>query len=106
RISIEAWDRGESAAPVAAKLMADVLGWDQEITENEVSNYLKRVAAERESQLQPDDESADRVRLEAPDIAFGFDEDDVVVGGGRSSGADGAKASDEQVVGEKTSEPR
>ncbi|WP_412874981.1 glycerol-3-phosphate dehydrogenase/oxidase [Curtobacterium flaccumfaciens] len=105
RISIEAWDRGESAAPVAAKLMADVLGWDQETTEHEVSNYLKRVAAERESQLQPDDESADRVRLEAPDIAFGFDEDDVVVGGGRSDGAEGAKASDEQVIGEKTSEP-
>ena len=37
---------------------------------------------------------------------FGFDEDDVVVGGGRSSGAEGAKASDEQVIGEKTSEPR
>lgn len=105
RISIEAWDRGESAAPVAARLMADVLGWDQETTENEVSNYLKRVAAERESQLQPDDESADRVRLEAPDIAFGFDEDDVVVGGGRSDGAEGAKASDDQVVGEKTTEP-
>ena len=34
----------------------------------EVERYLQRVAAERESQLQPDDESADRVRLEAPDI--------------------------------------
>jgi len=105
RISIEAWDRGDSAAPVAARLMAGVLGWDQEQTEAEVANYRKRVAAERESQLQPDDESADRVRLEAPDIAFGFDEDDVVPGGGRSDGAEGAKASDEQVIGEKTSEP-
>jgi glycerol-3-phosphate dehydrogenase len=105
RISIEAWDRGESAAPVAARLMAGVLGWDQEQTEAEVANYRKRVAAERESQLQPDDESADRVRLEAPDIAFGFDEDDVVPGGGRSDGAEGAKASDEQVIGDKTTEP-
>jgi glycerol-3-phosphate dehydrogenase len=105
RISIEAWDRGESAAPVAARLMAGVLGWDQETTEAEVANYRKRVAAERESQLQPDDESADRVRLEAPDIAFGFDEDDVVPGGGRSDGAEGAKASDEQVIGDKTTEP-
>ena len=68
RISIEAWDRGVSAAPVAAGLMADVLGWDAERTANEVGNYLKRVEAERESQLQPDDESADRVRLEAPDV--------------------------------------
>ncbi|WP_413600741.1 glycerol-3-phosphate dehydrogenase/oxidase [Curtobacterium sp. Curtsp57] len=105
RISIEAWDRGESAAPVAAKLMAGVLG-DQEQTEAEVSNYLKRVAAERASQLEPDDASADRVRLEAPDIAFGFEEDDVVVGGGRSEGTEGATASDEQVVGEKTTEPK
>jgi glycerol-3-phosphate dehydrogenase len=69
RISIEAWDRGVSAAPVAAALMADVLGWDEERTQTEVQNYLKRVAAERLSQEQPDDASADRVRLEAPDIA-------------------------------------
>jgi glycerol-3-phosphate dehydrogenase len=68
RISIEAWDRGVSAAPVAARLMAGVLGWDAEREEREVQTYLKRVAAERASQQQPDDESADRVRLEAPDI--------------------------------------
>ncbi|MET4638718.1 glycerol-3-phosphate dehydrogenase/oxidase [Mycetocola sp. 2940] len=68
RISIEAWDRGVSAAPVAARLMAGVLGWDDERTEREVATYLKRVAAERASQEQPDDESADRIRLEAPDI--------------------------------------
>ncbi|WP_411698997.1 glycerol-3-phosphate dehydrogenase/oxidase [Conyzicola sp.] len=68
RISIEAWDRGVSAAPVAAALMGDALGWDQARIDNEVANYLKRVSAERESQQQPDDESADRVRLEAPDI--------------------------------------
>ncbi|WP_210479686.1 glycerol-3-phosphate dehydrogenase/oxidase [Naasia sp. SYSU D00948] len=68
RISIEAWDRGVSAAPVAARLMAEVLGWDEARTEREIQTYLRRVQAERESQLQPDDESADRVRLEAPDI--------------------------------------
>ncbi|MDQ1606180.1 MAG: glycerol-3-phosphate dehydrogenase, partial [Microbacteriaceae bacterium] len=68
RISIEAWDRGVSAAPVAAKLMGDALGWDEDRIEREVNNYLKRVAAERASQIEPDDASADRVRLEAPDI--------------------------------------
>ena len=68
RISIEAWDRGVSAAPVAAKLMGDVLGWNAEKVAGETKNYLKRVQAERDSQLEPDDESADRVRLEAPDI--------------------------------------
>ncbi|WP_227497150.1 glycerol-3-phosphate dehydrogenase/oxidase [Planctomonas psychrotolerans] len=69
RISIEAWDRGVSAAPVAASLMAGVLGWDDEREQSEVAHYLKRVAAEIASQRQPDDESADRVRLEAPDVA-------------------------------------
>ncbi|HXD61700.1 MAG TPA: glycerol-3-phosphate dehydrogenase/oxidase [Lacisediminihabitans sp.] len=68
RISIEAWDRGVSAAPVAARLMAEALGWSSEQETNEVGNYLKRVAAERASQNEPDDASADRVRLEAPDI--------------------------------------
>ncbi len=68
RISIEAWDRGVSAAPVAARLMGDVLGWDETRVTEEVGNYLKRITAERASQEQPDDESADRVRLEAPDI--------------------------------------
>jgi len=68
RISIEAWDRGVSAAPVVAELMAAELGWDAARTKREVNFYLKRVMAERESQLQPDDASADRIRLEAPDI--------------------------------------
>lgn len=68
RISIEAWDRGASAAPVAARLMGGVLGWDEARIEREVATYLRRVEAERASQEQPDDASADRVRLEAPDI--------------------------------------
>jgi glycerol-3-phosphate dehydrogenase len=68
RISIESWDRGVSAAPVAAALMAGVLGWDEARVETEINHYLKRVAAEIDSQQEPDDESADRVRLGAPDI--------------------------------------
>ena len=70
RISIEAWDRGVSAAPVAAKLMGKELGWDAATVQEEINFYLKRVAAERASQEQPDDMSAERVRLEAPDIAI------------------------------------
>lgn len=68
RISIEAWDRGVSAAPVAAALMAEELGWDAARTKLEVERYLQRVDAELKSQLQPDDASADRIRLEAPDV--------------------------------------
>ena len=68
RISIEAWDRGVSAAPVAAALMAGELGWDAARTQVEIDRYLQRVEAEIASQQQPDDASADRIRLEAPDI--------------------------------------
>ena len=68
RISIEAWDRGVGAAEAAARLMAPVLGWDEEQIDREVVYYLRRVESERASQDQPDDESADKVRLEAPEI--------------------------------------
>ncbi|MGK0714655.1 glycerol-3-phosphate dehydrogenase/oxidase [Leucobacter sp. W1153] len=67
RISIEAWDRGVSAAPVAAALMAGVLGWSKSRTETEVERYLARVEAEIASQQQFTDEAADRVRLGAPE---------------------------------------
>ncbi len=68
RMSIEAWDRGVSAAPVAARLMGEVLGWDDARVDLEVSRYLERVEAERASQLEPDDASADRVRLAAREV--------------------------------------
>ncbi|MGT2461335.1 glycerol-3-phosphate dehydrogenase/oxidase [Sinomonas atrocyanea] len=68
RISIEAWDRGVSAAPVVADLMAPILGWSQTQRDNEVAHYLARVEAERLSQQQPDDESAEAARMGAEDI--------------------------------------
>jgi glycerol-3-phosphate dehydrogenase len=68
RISIETFDRGVAAAPVAARLMAGVLGWTAEQTAREVENYRLRVEAERASQEQPDDETADAARLGAPDV--------------------------------------
>jgi glycerol-3-phosphate dehydrogenase len=68
RISIETFDRGVAAAPVAARLMGGVLGWTSEQTEREVENYRLRVEAERASQEQPDDETADAARLGAPDV--------------------------------------
>jgi glycerol-3-phosphate dehydrogenase len=68
RASIEGWDRGVSAAPVVAELIASVLDWDELKKKNEVEHYLARVEAERASQEQPDDALADAVRLEAGDI--------------------------------------
>jgi glycerol-3-phosphate dehydrogenase len=69
RISIEAWDRGVAAAPRVAELMADVLGWSEEEKKREVEYYLGRVAAERDSQTKPTDDTAEAARLGAPDIA-------------------------------------
>ena len=68
RISIETFDRGVAAARPAAELLAPVLGWSDEQTTREVDNYLIRVEAERASQEQPDDETADATRLGAPDV--------------------------------------
>jgi glycerol-3-phosphate dehydrogenase len=68
RASIESWDRGVDAAPVVARLMAPLLGWDAEHEALEVEHYLSRVAAELEAQEQPDDETADAARLGAPDV--------------------------------------
>ena len=69
RISIETFDRGTRSAQECADLMAGVLGWDKERVDREVQHYQKRVQAERESQRQPDDLTADAARLGAPDIA-------------------------------------
>ncbi len=68
RISIETWDRGVAAASEVAGLVAPVLGWDESVITREVEHYAKRVAAELESQHQPDDLSADAARLGAPDV--------------------------------------
>ena len=68
RISIETFDRGIHAARPAAELMAGELGWDRARTDVEVDHYLRRVEAERQSQLQPTDQEADEARVSAPDI--------------------------------------
>ncbi len=67
RIAFETRDRGVAAAPAAARLMAAELGWTAERERDEVARYLERVRAEVASQQEPDDASADRVRLSAPD---------------------------------------
>ena len=68
RISIETFDRGVSAAPAVARLMAEELGWDAARTADEVDHYLRRVEAERQSQLMLTDQEADEARVRVPDI--------------------------------------
>jgi len=73
RISIETFDRGVHAAPAVAELMGEVLGWDGPARGRELRHYEARVAAERESQEQPDDQTADAARFGAPDVRMGGD---------------------------------
>ncbi|WP_395659320.1 glycerol-3-phosphate dehydrogenase/oxidase [Nocardioides sp.] len=68
RISIETFDRGVSAAPGVAALMAEQLGWDAARTADEVDHYLRRVEAERQSQLMLTDQEADEARVTVRDI--------------------------------------
>jgi glycerol-3-phosphate dehydrogenase len=68
RISIETFDRGLATAEPAARLMAGVLGWSEDDVTREVEAYRGRVAAERRSQEQADDRTADLERLAAPDV--------------------------------------
>lgn len=71
RISIEVADRGVAAAREVADLIAPVLGWSQTDIAREIEHYDARVAAERESQHQLDDYTADAARLGAPDVRVG-----------------------------------
>ncbi|WP_246210629.1 glycerol-3-phosphate dehydrogenase C-terminal domain-containing protein [Nocardioides piscis] len=68
RISIETFDRGVASARPAALLMAEALGWDEERVAEEVDHYLRRVEAERQSQLKITDQEADEARVQVTDI--------------------------------------
>jgi glycerol-3-phosphate dehydrogenase len=68
RISIEARHRGTRAAVPTSKLIAPHLGWDEATQTREIEHYRARVNAERDSQRQPDDRTADAARMGAPDV--------------------------------------
>ncbi|TWP48377.1 glycerol-3-phosphate dehydrogenase [Lentzea tibetensis] len=67
RISIEYPHRGVDSAEAVARLVAPVLGWDEDAIKREVEVYNARVDAERASQTEPDDSAADAVRAAAPE---------------------------------------
>jgi glycerol-3-phosphate dehydrogenase len=71
RLSIETFDRGLSAAPEVAGIVAPVLGWSGADIAREITHYEARVEAERESQQKPDDRTADAARMGAPDVRTG-----------------------------------
>lgn len=67
RVSIEYPHRGVDCAREVAEVVAPVLGWDDDDIDAEVANYTARVEAEVLSQAQPDDASADALRVSAPE---------------------------------------
>jgi glycerol-3-phosphate dehydrogenase len=71
RISIETGDRGLRAAEAVCELVSEALEWSPEDRERELSHYRSRVAAERDSQEQRNDRTADAARLGAPDVRTG-----------------------------------
>jgi len=71
RISIESVDRGTDVAAEIARVVAPELGWSEVDVAREVSHYLARVEAERDSQTRPDDRTADAARMGAPDVRLG-----------------------------------
>jgi glycerol-3-phosphate dehydrogenase len=71
RISIETRHRGTRALDEITKLIAPLLGWDEETSAREIEHYRARIEAERDSQRQPDDHTADAARMGAPDVRTG-----------------------------------
>ena len=69
RITIETRDRGLTAAPAAAALMAAELGWDPARTRRELDQYQQSVAADLAAQAEPDEKQAYQARVAAADPA-------------------------------------
>jgi glycerol-3-phosphate dehydrogenase len=67
RIAIETRDRGLTAAPPVAALMAGELGWNPARTQRELEEYWQAVAADLAAQAEPDEKLAYQARLAAPD---------------------------------------
>ncbi len=69
RLNYEMRDRGLAALPEIAALTGEVLGWDEQRMAAEIESYTERARAEEDAELEPDDSSAETVRLRTPDVA-------------------------------------
>jgi glycerol-3-phosphate dehydrogenase len=68
RLNYEQADRGLGAIDEIADIVAPLLGWDEATRAAEIEAYTARAEAEAAAELEPDDASAQRVRLAAQDI--------------------------------------
>ena len=69
RLNYEQADKGVGALDQIADLLAAELGWDAATREKEIAAYTARAEAEHQAAMQPDDASAEHVRLQVPDLA-------------------------------------
>ena len=67
-IAFEVPDRGERAAGRVARLMAPVLGWDQNAVDREIVHYRQRLDAESAAQSMLDDARSDSARSPVRDL--------------------------------------
>jgi glycerol-3-phosphate dehydrogenase len=68
RIGIETLHRGTETAEAVARIMAPLLGWDDERRAREVEDYKRQISLEKAAELAPDDESATRLLSETPPL--------------------------------------
>jgi glycerol-3-phosphate dehydrogenase len=69
RLNYEMRDRGLAALPEIAALVSEILGWDEQRTAEEIASYSERARAEADAEREPDDASAEAVRLRTADVA-------------------------------------
>ncbi len=69
RLNYEMRDRGLAALPEIAALVGEMLGWDEQRMTAEIESYTERALAEEAAELEPDDSTAEKVRLRTPDVA-------------------------------------
>ena len=69
RLVYEQADRGLAAVDEITAIVGDRLGWTAERRAEEIASYRARCEAEEAAEHEPDDASAEDVRLRAPDVA-------------------------------------
>ena len=69
RLNYEQADKGVGALDEIADLVGPVLGWDDATRSREIAAYVARAEAEDAAAQEPDDASAEKVRLRAADVA-------------------------------------
>ena len=69
RLNYEIEDRGVRACDEISHIAGAILGWSEDTRLAEVASYTGRARAEAAAEFEPDDDDAERVRLQAADVS-------------------------------------